>query len=174
MTRRQKSRIGGGVFSLTFAVFAGMGAFYTIPFTSDSDQYYHLSVTLANPPEVVKAYKQPDGIKFIFKEYPGIYFDADVNNCDYYISGFNPNDTANIQVLKEEYRRIIMHKGNFFERLVSKKISLYGFIYNKKDYVNFRKIKTDNRDQFIYNYIFYLVVLFFFFAGIDGIFNNKR
>jgi hypothetical protein len=56
---------------------------------------------------------------------------------------FVEGDSITVQVLAEEYRRVIEQKGNFFEMLATgNSLRIYGLWKDGKNYVDFQKLKS--------------------------------
>ncbi len=174
VSKKRFGELFGGLFCLIFGLLLGICTFYEPTFTHNSEAYDNLSVTLATSPKIVKPSRRPDDVVFRFKEYPGIFFGVDLNYCvDKEIAGLHIGDTANIMVLKQEYRRAIGHQGNMFERLVSSRPNLYGFTKDGKNYIDFQKIAADRLDPIIIYPIVLILVVASLLGGIKILFLNK-
>jgi hypothetical protein len=174
MSKKRFGEIAGGIFLILVGFAFGIIMVYQPVFTRDTGAYCNLSVTLAKPPEISSTSRRPDDWVFSFKEYPDISFGVHKYYCQgKEIDGLNIGDTANITVLKEEYRRRIGHKGNIFERLVSKRPDLYGFIKDGKNYINFEKIAADHLSPVIVYPILIFFMIGFLCSGIRIVFLKR-
>ncbi len=115
-----------------------------VPISDNSYDYKSLRVILATSPKYITEHKGPNRLLFTFQQFTTAKFRLIMDgSADKQPFNFVEGDSITVQVLAEEYRRVIEQKGNFFEMLATgNSLRIYGLWKDGKNYVDFQKLKS--------------------------------